>query len=388
MKQKITLLFSLAFFVFACEKETETAPGPTPKPETETEPETAPDPTPYQIQLPPRFKTMPVPADNPMTVEGVELGRMLFYEKRLSADNTISCGSCHQQKHAFTDGRAFSIGVNGAAGTRSSMSLANVGYFEALMWDGRDTTLEKQAKGPIENPVEMHQSLARTVTKLQNTETYPPLFLKAFGSKTITEEKVLKALAQFQRTLISGNSRFDQFEKQNKTNALTQSELNGKRLFFQHPNADPFNGPVIRGGNCGDCHAGDLLAPKRMLANNGLDVQFNDNGFGDVTGSPFDRGKFKVPTLRNIALTAPYMHDGRFNTLEEVLNHYNDHVKKNSPNLASDMTASNNYGPNQQLGLTEQEKKDIIAFLHSLTDEEFIRDPRFSDPFEKTGMVK
>ncbi|KAA9333593.1 cytochrome-c peroxidase [Adhaeribacter soli] len=372
MKQKITLLFSLAFFVFACEKETETAPGTTP----------------YQIELPPRFKTMPVPADNPMTVEGVELGRMLFYEKRLSADNTISCGTCHQQKLAFTDGRDISFGVNGKAGTRSSMSLANVGYFETLMWDGRDTTLEKQAKGPIENPVEMHQSLLRAVNKLQNTQTYPPLFLKAFGSKIITEENVLKALAQFQRTLISGNSRFDQFEKQNKTNALTQSELNGKRLFFQHPNADPFDGPVIRGGNCGDCHAGDLLAPKRMLANNGLDVEFKDNGFGDITGSPFDQGKFKVPSLRNIALTAPYMHDGRFKTLEEVLNHYNDHVKKNSPNLASDMTASNEYGTNQQLGLTEQEKKDIIAFLHTLTDDTFINDPRFSDPFEKTGMVK
>ena len=332
---------------------------------------------------------MPVPADNPMTVEGVELGRMLFYEKRLSADNSISCGSCHQQKFAFTDGRAVSIGVNGTAGKRSTMSLANIGYFDNLMWDGRDTTLEKQARGPMENPVEMHQSLIRSVNKLQNTQTYPPLFLKVFGSKTITEENIFKALAQFQRTLISGNSRYDQFEFQNKTRVFTQEEFDGKNLYFKHAVADPYNPSRSQtGANCFECHGGKPLANKRMFANNGLDTEFADKGLGGITGKSTDKGRFKVPTLRNIALTAPYMHDGRFKTLEEVLDHYNEHVKKNSENLSEEMKHGNIYGPDQQLGLTEKEKKEIIAFLHTLTDEEFINDPRFSDPFEKTGMVK
>jgi cytochrome c peroxidase len=369
MKQKLTLFFSLAILAISCKTETEVQPGTTA----------------LKVELPDTFSDLPVPADNPMTVEGVALGRMLFYEKRLSSNNTISCGSCHQQKFAFADNNPVSLGADGMPGTRSTMSLANVAWFKNLMWDGRDATLENQAKGPIQNPVEMHQSLVTAVNKLQNTQTYPPLFQQVFGSKTITEENLLKAIAQFERTLISADSKYDQYMLGQAQ--FNQDEEDGRRLFLTHPNADPAQGRVVRGGNCGDCHGGSLLA-RQLIVNNGLDADPADKGLGGVNENSFDNGKFKVVTLRNIALTAPYMHDGRFKSLEEVLDHYNEHVKKNSPNLAPDMTSSNIPGTNQQLGLTADEKRKIVAFLKTLTDEKFVTDARFSDPFAETGMVK
>ncbi|HSI89917.1 MAG TPA: cytochrome c peroxidase, partial [Adhaeribacter sp.] len=295
--------------------------------------------------------------------------------------NTMSCGTCHQQKHAFTDGQAVIAGVDGINGTRSTMALINLAWDKNLMWDGKFKSLEDQVKGPIENPVEMHQTMARGVNKLQNTETYPKLFQRVFGSKIITEENIMKAIAQFERTLISGNSKYDQYLMGKYV--FTPEEEAGRQLFF-----DPHLRPgTSRSANCFDCHGGFNLS-RNTLANNGLDSEFKDPGLGGVTGKSTDMGKFKAPTLRNIELTAPYMHDGRFATLEDVLNHYNTGVKKDSPNLHIEMLFSNTGNPQHQLDLTQTEITQVIAFLKTLTDHEFVTNPAFSDPFQQTGPVK
>jgi cytochrome c peroxidase len=336
-------------------------------------------PTAYVLQRPPNFPAPePAPANNPLTVEGVALGRRLFYETALSMDNTVSCGSCHHQELAFTDGRARAQGVNGTISPRSSMSLANLAWEPKLTWDGAANSLETQARIPIENPVEMHQSLTAGVAHLQANPAYPSLFRKAFGSSTITEDNVLKALAQFERTLISSNSRYDQFRAGNRT-AMTSSEIEGLRLFNTHPSPNINPALTLRGGNCGDCHSGELFT-NHTFSNNGLDATFTDLGLGLQTGQPTDNGKFRVPSLRNIALTAPYMHDGRFGTLAQVLDHYNEHVILNSPNIDPLMLNTSNTINRFTLELTADEKAKIIAFLQTLTDTTFTHDRRFSRP--------
>ena len=332
-------------------------------------------PTAYNLVVPSNFPApLPTPADNPTTVEGVALGRRLFYETALSVDNTVACAACHRQELAFTDGRAHALGVNQGVSPRSAMSLSNLAWEPKLTWDGAFSSLEAQARKPVENAVEMHQPLATGVARLQQLPAYPPLFRAAFGSRTITEENTLKALAQFERTLISGNSRYDQFRRGNRT-ALSPYEQQGLVLFTTHPNG------TLRGGNCGDCHSGDLQT-NHTFSNNGLDAVPTDLGLGAVTGRPTDNGKFRVPSLRNIALTAPYMHDGRFATLADVVNHYNEHLRLNSPNIDPLLLNTTN-DPRQQsftLDLTPGEKAQIVAFLRTLTDSTFIRDPRFARP--------
>lgn len=346
-------------------------------PDKEEEPAITPDtPTPYSLTIPKHLpQNYTVPTDNPLTEEGVELGRHLFYETKLSGNNTMSCGSCHQQSKAFTDGLALSMGIDQLPGKRSAMSLANLLWFSQLNWDGSANSLEEQARGPIENPLELHESMANAVAKLQATPQYPPMFRKAFGDSIITENNIFKALAQFQRTLISATSKYDRYMANQQQ--LTPDELEGMKLFLTHP--DP--SANIRGGNCGDCHGGTLFS-LRTFHNNGLDATFSDNGLGDVTGEDRDNGKFKAPTMRNIALTAPYMHDGRFATLEQVLDHYNDHLNYDSPNLDPLIIEASNEPNGKTLMLTEEEKRKIILFLHTLTDSTFIADERFSDPFK------
>jgi cytochrome c peroxidase len=335
-------------------------------------------PTPYTLQgpFPGNLRPPASPADNPLTVEGVELGRHLFYEKALSVNSTVACASCHRQELAFTDGLARAQGVNGTTSPRNSMSLANLVWEPKLTWDGGALGLENQARIPIENPVEMHQSLSAGVARLQASPTYPALFRKAFGSSTITEGNMLKALAQFERTLISANSRYDQYQRGNRT-ALSAFEFEGYYLFVTHPDGRA----GIRGGNCSDCHSEPLLTD-HGFRNNGLDAGFSDLGLGALTGLPTDNGKFRVPPLRNIALTAPYMHDGRFTSLEQVLDHYNEHVVMNSPNIDPLLLNGSNdrRGPGYPLSLTTVEKAQIVAFLHTLTDSTFIRDKRFAKP--------
>jgi cytochrome c peroxidase len=372
MKVKVALIgVGMLLSLAACKHDADTVDTVNP-----TDPEgPAVAATPYTLEVPSTFPAMvPAPADNPTTVEGVALGRRLFYEQALSVNNAVSCASCHRQELAFTDGLARAQGVNGTLSPRSAMSLANLAWEPKLTWDGAASSLETQARIPIENPVEMHQTLGAGVARLQATTTYPTLFRKAFGSSTITEINMLKALAQFERTLISSNSRFDQFRRGNRT-ALTSLEQQGLMLFTTHPNG------TLRGGNCGDCHSGDLQT-NHTFSNNGLDLTFSDLGLGLQTGRPTDNGKFRVPSLRNIALTAPYMHDGRFTTLAQVVDHYNEHVMLNSPTVDPLLLNTTN-DPLQRsttLDLTVDEKAKIVAFLQTLTDTTFTHDRRFSKP--------
>jgi cytochrome c peroxidase len=331
---------------------------------------------PYTLVTPRYFGDYQMPVDNPLTKEGVALGRMLFYEKMLSNNNTVSCASCHQQQKAFTDGRPVSTGSEGLTGKRSSMSLVNLLWNKRFFWDGRSTTLEEQALIPIQDPVEMHQSLEEAVNKLQKDAVYPLKFKQVFGTETITPQQIAKALAQFQRTLISANSKYDQYL--NKQYQPTSLELAGEALFMTHPVAGR-----LRGGNCGDCHGG-FLTTLGNFHNNGLDTESADAGLQAVTGRASDKGKFRAPSLRNIAITAPYMHDGRFNTLQEVLDHYNDHIRMSETLDPLILEASNEQvvpGEQIKLHLTQQEKTAIIAFLQMLTDSTFITDARFSNPF-------
>jgi len=334
-------------------------------------------PTAYALTVPAGFPTPVIPADNPLTNEGVALGRRLFYEKALSSTGTMSCGSCHQQSKAFTDGRALAVGVDGVANPRGTMSLANVLWSTQLTWDGAFTTLETQALKPLENPIELHQPLTVGVAKLQASGTYPALFQAAFGTQTITNELVLKALAQFERTLISGSSRYDTYMA--TRTGFSTDELAGLQLYTTHiaPGS-------VRGAECFHCHSQPLMSSnfEGKFFNNGLDLTFNDPGRGGLTKLAVDQGKFIAPTLRNIALTAPYMHDGRFKTLEEVLDHYSDHVQMASPNLDNNLIQGINNPPfGTHMDLTATEKKQVLAFLKTLTDDNFVTDKRFSDPF-------
>jgi cytochrome c peroxidase len=335
-------------------------------------------PTPYTLTVPAGFPTPVIPADNPLTNEGVALGRMLFYEKQLSSTGTMSCGSCHQQSKAFTDGLAKAVGVDGVANPRGTMSLANVLWSTTLTWDGAFSTLETQALKPLENTIELHQPLTVGVGKLQNTPTYPPLFLAAFGTRTITNDLVLKALTQFERTLVSGNSRFDKYLANNRQ-GFTADEAAGLVLYTTH-----ISPGKVRGAECFHCHTQPLMSSnyEGKFFNNGMDLTFSDPGRGGITGQAVDNGKFIAPTLRNITLTAPYMHDGRFKTLEEVLDHYSDHVQMASPGLDNNLIEGINDPPfGTHMDLTATEKRQVLAFLKTLTDSAFVTDKRFASPF-------
>ncbi|NMH59332.1 cytochrome-c peroxidase [Alteromonas sp. MYP5] len=330
------------------------------------------------------FGRFTIPTDNPLTKESIELGRRLFYDPRLSGTNQISCATCHQQALAFTDGLAGSVGVSGKPLAFNSMSLANLMWGpQRFFWDGRATSLEEQALLPIQHPDEMAQDLGLLVKELSRDETYIALFGIAFGG--ISNEAIAKALASFQRILISANSRYDQYLRGEIS--LTEEEELGRKLFMAHPDTKA----SLRGGNCIDCHSQFLTsgftAQLDGFSNNGLD---NDAallaGLSEVTGKAEHRGFFKTPTLRNIAVTAPYMHDGRFNTLEEVLNHYNGGIQFSetlSPLIVEADNIDNHQGSTISLNLTEKEERAIISFLHTLTDEQFLSDIRFSDPFKE-----
>jgi cytochrome c peroxidase len=330
--------------------------------------------TPLRPEYPAYFgNRIHLPANNPLTVQGVKLGRMLFYEKALSAGNRLSCATCHRQELAFTDGKRFSTGVDGTSLERNTMSLSNLLWVRSFFWDGRARSLEAQAETPLTDAHEMGQPLQTSAEKLQGISAYPPLFREAFGSNTITGEKIIKALAQFERTLISAGSNYDKYLQ--GAYRPTPSEQNGIALFFGGP--DPATG--IRGAACGHCHGGPKTF-NELFHNNGLDTTPKDEGRKKITGQPYDLGRFRVVTLRNIALTAPYMHDGRFSTLEEVVDHYSEHLQQSAA-LSPFLQNISNTPNGKNLALTTQEKKDVVAFLRMLTDSAFITDPRFSDPF-------
>lgn len=334
------------------------------------------------FEAPFRFGYFEVPPENPLTEEGVELGRRLFYDPRLSGNDRISCSTCHQQRLAFTDGKARSVGISGKPLEFSSMSLANLMWGpQRFFWNGRAESLEDQALAPIQHPDEMGQGLDELVGELKADSAYRHLFDVAYGG--ISPTSIAAALASFQRTLISANSRYDQFLR-GEVKFTEQEEL-GRKLFMAHPDVNARK----RGANCVDCHSQFLTSGFRArfdgFTNNGLDEEADlEPGLQEVTGKPEHRGLFKVPTLRNIALTAPYMHDGRFETLEEVMEHYNHGIRVSSTLSPLIIEASNEGIASTEsvsLDLSDEETEAVIAFLHTLTDEEFVTDERFSDPF-------
>lgn len=312
-----------------------------------------------------------LPADNPLTEQGVKLGRMLFYETRLSGDNSMACASCHKQENAFTDTNRFSTGIDGLDGHRQAMSAVNMlwntnGYF----WDGRAQKLRDQSIIPIQDVLEMNETMENVVEKLEQDTLYTHQFFRAFGSEDISSFRIGLALEQFMNSIVSYRSKYDLFLDGEAT--FTEEEELGMELFFEEYN--PYF-PETSGADCGHCHGGKNFSSQEYM-NNGLDSIYNDDGRYDVTGLESDRGAMKVTTLRNIELTPPYMHDGRFNTLEEVIDHYNEGLRNNaSLNPALAMTIGTG------LMLNETDKDALIAFLKTLTDTSLIQDSRYASPF-------
>lgn len=327
-------------------------------------------PTPYELDIPMQFRQLlpapMLPAGNPLTVEGVALGRKLFFDPILSADGTQACASCHMPASGFTENNALSVGIDGIFGTRNSMAIFNAAwnFNNTFFWDGRSAGLEGQAFEPVVNPIEMHHTWPGAVAALQADGEYQDLFEAAFGTRTIDSMLVVRAIAQFERTLISGNSRFDKYLREEIN--LTPAEFRGLEVFLSED-----------GGDCFHCHGNPAnpLWTDNDFHNNGLDSIFTDIGLAAVTGNDFDIGKFKTPSLRNLSYTAPYMHDGRFETIDEVLEHYSTQVKV-TPTTDPLMQFSFQGG----VQMTEEEKSDLKAFLLALDDEDFINNPDFQAP--------
>lgn len=297
---------------------------------------------------------------NPIDENKFVLGRTLFYDPILSRNNTISCGSCHQQEGAFCHiDHNVSHGIDDLLGTRNSPALQNLGFYTSFMWDGGVFDLDLQPLAPIENHVEMDEKAGNVIAKLKTTTKYPLLFKKAFGSEEITTAKMLKAMSQFMVMLVSANSKYDKYVRNENGGELTVDEQEGLVLF---------------NAKCRSCHSSDLFTDQ-SFKNNGLPkTSVDDMGRYAITLNENDKYKFKVPSLRNVALTAPYMHDGRLRTLEAVLDHYQNGVVKSAtldPLLQTGSTVG--------IVITSTEKQKIISFLKTLTDEEFIRDKRFSE---------
>lgn len=306
-----------------------------------------------------------IPTNNPLTVEGIKLGKKLFFDKILSKDNSQSCATCHKPQNAFTVNDQFSKGVDGKKGTRNSMPLFNLAwnFDEKFTWDGKEFSLEKQAFEPVRNPIEMHSNWGEVAKRLQKHSEYPTLFKQAFRTIKIDSTLVTKAIAQFERTLISGNSKFDKYLQGEVQ--LTANEINGFNVFMDEER-----------GDCFHCHGSDNnpLWTDNKFHNNGLDTKFTDLGLGAITGDPNDNGKFKSPSLRNLIFTAPYMHDGRFKTLKEVINHYSTGLKP-SPTVDPLMKKVDEGGVN----LSTKDKADLEAFLLTLSDYDFIKNPNFRE---------
>lgn len=330
---KIYILFVVTFLLLSC---------------------TSDDNSDFEFTLPTHFpKPTYAFSKNKVTTEGFELGRKLFYDGILSRDGSISCGSCHIQSSAFTHhSHDVSHGIDDLLGDRNAPPVMNLAWSPSFLWDGGIHNLDLFAIAPIENPVEMDESMSNVLEKLRNHNEYPKLFKRVFGSDEIRTEHFLKALSQFQLSLISANSKYDKYLL-GDLNALNNEEIFGLNLFNE---------------KCSSCHSG-VLFTDFSFRNNGI-LHFGDLGRARITLNVEDEYKFKVPSLRNIAMTAPYMHDGRFYTLEAVLNHYSDQIIE-SKNL--DPLLKN------KIKLTETEKKAIISFLHTLTDKQFITNRQFSE---------
>jgi cytochrome c peroxidase len=294
-------------------------------------------------------------SNNPLTVNGFNLGRTLFYDPILSSDNSVSCGSCHQQFAAFAhSGHDISHGVNGLLGNRNAPTLQNLNWNTTFMHDGGILNIEVMPLAPITNPVEMNEDIGTVVGKLSASGKYKQLFTAAYGNDEINSQRIFKAIAQFMGTMYSYNSKYDHV-KSGKDN-FTAQEQSGYNLFVQ---------------KCSSCHTEPLFTDYQFR-NNGLSVNvlYNDSGRAHITGNANDRYKFKTPSLRNIEKSEPYMHDGRFTSLDQCLEHYNSGIVS-SPTLETQLQSG--------IALSIQQKTDIIAFLKTLTDTKYLTDHRFSE---------
>lgn len=397
MKQKLLPLLLILFIFTACQDdfeefgvltdelhETEEQTAIAVQPHLPDEPYNYANPAlPNYFNAPPIQGQINTPDNNSVTDWGATLGRVLFYDKNMSANNTVSCASCHQQEFGFSDPLEFSLGFDGGFTGRNSMGLAQAAYYPngRFFWDERAETLEDQVLMPIQDHIEMGMDLDILVAKLNTLDYYPELFDRAFGNEEINSQLISRALAQFVRSMVSFNSKFDEGMASLQAgqnigntpfNNFSGLENMGKALFFSPQT------------NCATCHGTtNFTAPGAR--NNGLDLVFEDNGLGVVTGNPQDNGLFKVNSLRNVAVTAPFMHDGRFATLMDVIEHYNSGVQPH-PNLSPTLRVGPPQGPNvtpRQLNLTEMQKEALVAFLETLTDEVMAEDEKFSDPFSE-----
>lgn len=297
---------------------------------------------------------------NPPTEKGFELGRQLFYDAILSVDGTLSCGSCHQQPVAFAHAaHAVSHGVNDQDGLRNAPAIQNMAFYRHFMWDGGIFDLDLQPLSPIENHIEMGERLDRVLTKLREHPEYPKRFEQAFGSREITSARMLQAFSQFMVMMVSANSKYDKWVRAEQGTSLTAQEQAGFQVFQQ---------------KCKSCHATDLFTDQ-SFRNTGLaPTSVNDLGRYGVTLDPADQYKFRVPSLRNVAMTAPYMHDGRYRNLEAAIDHYRSRVQATA-NLDPILQQGGNVG----IALSDTEVQQLMAFLHTLTDDTFLRDPRFAE---------
>ncbi len=308
---------------------------------------------PVAIQSPLGLPPLPIPANNPPTADTIALGRMLYYDRQLSGDNTVACSNCHNPAMYFTDGRPVSLGVNGHAGTRNAPTILDAAYQPVQFWDGRATSLEDQAGGPIQNPIEMNQPHDVMVAKIGKLTAYKGGFVMAFGIGPITVHKVEKAIASFERTLLSGNSPFDRYQYGGDKKAMSESAIRGLAIFKDKTR-----------GNCVVCHTiEDKFAlfsdGKFHNIGDGIDANgdLKDQGRYDETHLEADRGAFRTPTLRNVAKTAPYMHDGKFKTLKDVVDFYVGGGTSN-PHLDKEI---------KELKLKGPERADLVEFLEALT---------------------
>lgn len=303
------------------------------------------------LGLPP----VPIPLNNQPAAGEIALGRRLFYDTSLSKSNTVSCASCHDPEFRFSDLRALSIGVEGKLGLRHAPSLVNAAYSPLLFWDGRAANLETQLLSPMADPLEMNQTHDASIAKLEQNTAYKAMFRDAFGTEDITLPRVQNAIASFERTILCGNSAFDRYEYKGDKSALTPAQIHGLAVFTDSHR-----------GNCAVCHT---IGPKDALFTDG---KFHDTGEGvndneelddvgrfDVTYASDDKGKFKTPTLRDVAVSGPYMHDGKLKTLRAVVDFYAGQGNSN-PNLDKEM---------KSIHLTGQDRDDLVEFMKSLTSE-------------------
>ncbi len=330
------------------------------------------------------------PVDNPITDHGATLGRVLFYDRRLSANGSIACASCHQSDHGFSDANRLSEGFDGEDTRRHSMGLANAVFYQSgkFFWDERAETLEAQVLMPFQDPVEMGLSLEELNQRVMAQSYYGPLFERAFGDAQVTSERIAKALAQFIRAMVSISAKYDQARVEVDNAAqdfpgFTAQENLGKRLFFL-----PRQLADGQSTNCAGCHISEAFVGAASMplrgttsaTNNGLDIDSSvDHGVFESSGNTNDQGKFKVPSLKNVGVTPPYMHDGRFATIEEVVEHYSTAIQPH-PNLSPILRAAN--GEPVRFNFTDAEKAALVAFLHTLTDYNMMADEKFSDPFQ------